>query len=206
MANGQDTSGTVSRAYKRSFGLDQYGAGRSLLLKEMEVEKANEQFIFERDLKRAEDAAREQSEGSSLWSTFTGVAMGLGGLFSGGPKAGYEGFMKGREVGKWGHRLLSGYDPKDYAVSTDVGKFGVDQKYKLEDVNRKFVEADKAQFWKDVTGTGMSLLAAYSAPEGLAGSEWWGEGGGSPDWLRTLKEGKQYGYGDYFEETGSMFV
>ena len=199
MANGQDIRRTSS-----------YGSGMSRLLRERGMEQARERKLYESGVGEAEGAARKESEASSLWSTLGGIVLGTAGFVAGGPKGAYEGFHKGKEATKWGRKgfkklLGTEYDPEDYFVSTDVGKFGVSQKYDLEDINRQFVEADRAQFWKDVTGTGVSLLAAYTAPDELAGEEWWDESGNIQDWMRTFKEGKQYDYGDYFEETGTMF-
>ena len=81
----------------------------------------------------------------------------------------------GGEAGKWGHRLVSGYDPEDYRISTDMGRFDVQDKYKMADVNRQFEEAYKSQFWQDVAGTGktlgtMALLGGDS--EGAPESAW----------------------------------
>mgnify|MGYP003151901758 CR=1 FL=1 len=106
MANGQDTSGTGLGAYKRSFSLDKYGKGRSELYAAIGKEKAFELGRYEDELKVAEDAARSESESSSLWSTF-GSIVGAGiGLFSGGPAGAYKGYQIGKETGKWGQNIL----------------------------------------------------------------------------------------------------
>jgi hypothetical protein len=172
-----------------------YGAGMSTLLRERGMEQARERKLYESEVGEAEDAARAESEGSSLWSTL-GSIIGAGiGLATGGPAGAYKGYQYGKEVGKWGRKGIkkatgTEYDPEDYFVSTDVGKFGVSQKYDLEDINRQFEEADRSQFWKDVTGTGVSLLSVLETPDALAGEEWWDYGGGAPDWLRELRYGK----------------
>ena len=164
-----------------------YGAGRSRLLREQGMEEASERARYERELKVAEDAAKAESEGSSLWSAAGGIGGGLWGLFTGGLQGAYKGFQWGKEGGKWGHRLFSGYDPSDYDVSTDVGKFGVSQKYALEDINKQFEVARDAQFWKDIAGTGASAMSLFKPPTDLAGAEWWDVGGGAPDWLRKIR-------------------
>ena len=84
------------------------------------------------------------------------------------------------------------YDPEDYAISTDVGKFGLDQKSALEDVNLAFERADEAEFWKDITGAGVSAFSLLT-PSKLPGEEWYDvevgtKGiGGAPEWLKKLK-------------------
>ena len=89
----------------------------------------------------------------------------------------YSGALKGWQVGgeggRWTQRAFSGYDPEDYAVSTDPGKFDVSQKYDFEDVNRQFEAADKSRLWKDVTSTGTTFasMLAFEA-KGEAGDDW----------------------------------
>tara|TARA_R100000093_G_C1929635_1_gene68320 strand:+ start:245 stop:781 length:537 start_codon:yes stop_codon:yes gene_type:complete len=154
-----------------------YGRGMSRLYAERGREQAGERSRYERELKSAEGAAKKESERGSLWQTL-GSVVGAGvGLFAGGPSGAYKGWQAGKEVGRWGSRATSGYDPKDYAVSTDVGKFGVSQKYDLQDINKQFQEAHDSQFWQDVAGTGVSAMSIFNAPE-LAGSEWWDK----PSW------------------------
>ena len=68
----------------------------------------------------------------------------------------------GGEGGKWTHRAVSGYDPEDYAISTDPGKFDVSQKYDFEDINRQFEEAERSRYWKDVTGTGRAIATTLA--------------------------------------------
>ena len=180
-----------------------YGSGMSRLFAERGREQAGERSRYEKELKSAEGAAKRESEGSSLWQTL-GSVVGAGvGLWTGGPKGAYKGWQAGKEVGRWGHRgvgkLTGRYDPKDYAVSTDVGRFGVSQKFDLQDVNRQFQEAADAQLWQDVAGTGVSAMSLFNAPD-LAGSEWFDKApsytsagdlikgsGGAPDWLKRWK-------------------
>ena len=153
-----------------------YGAGRSRLIAEIGKEQAFEAKRYEEELTAAEDAAKADSEGSSLWQTLGTVAGALFfGLGGGGLKGAYEGGIAGGEGAKWMHRLFSGYDPEDYSISTDMGKFNVQEAYKMEDVNRQFEEAHKSRFWQDVAGTGktlgtMALLGGDS--EGAPESAW----------------------------------
>ena len=147
------------------------GMGRSLLARDVAEEERKEREIYEKELKAAEDAAKEASEGKSLW-TAIGSALGAAvGFWTGGFKGAVKGYTLGGEAGKWGHRgvgALTGtaYDPADYALSTDVGKFHVSQKYDIQDVNREFQQAADTEFWRDVTGTGTSLAALAFLPEG----------------------------------------
>jgi len=178
-----------------------YSEGRSSFLRDKGGERATERARYEYQLAKAEKAAKKDSDKSSLWQVVGSAAGAVGGFFAGGPKGAYRGNLAGKEAGRWGSRLTSGYDPENYAVSTDVGKFDVSQKYELEDINKQFQEADESRFWQDVTGTGVSLMSYLQPPEGLEGKDWWTdtEGGGAPDWLRkfhpqnpVLKSGKRY--------------
>jgi len=157
-----------------------YGAGRSRLLYDISKEEAFEAKRYDEELTAAEDAANRESEGASLWSTlgsFTGaLLLGLGG---GGVKGAMKGWTLGGEAGKWGHRLASGYDPEDYRISTDMGKFNVQDAYKMADVNRQFEEAHKSRFWQDVAGTGKAIGAMA-----LLG----GDSEGVSAWDRLLKQ------------------
>ena len=149
-----------------------YGAGRSLLYRDVGQEEAREQSIYEKGLRRHEGAVEEEAEESSLWSILTGVPSGILGLLTTGTlKGAATGYTIGSEVGKWAQNLLSDYDPADYALSTDVGKFGVSQKYDIEDINRQFEEAYRSQFWKDVTGTGKSLATLALLNKGSTGED-----------------------------------
>ena len=135
-----------------------YGAGRSRLIAEIGKEQAFEAKRYEEELTAAEDAARKESEGASLLSGLGSTLAALGTfLTTGDLKATTKAWAWGGEAGKWSHRLFSDYDPEDYALSTDTGKFDVQDVYKIEDVNRQFEEAHKAQFWQDIAGTGKTL-------------------------------------------------
>jgi len=135
-----------------------YGSGRTKLLYDISKEQAFEAKRYDEELTAAEDAAKADSEGSSLWQTLGTVAGALFfGLGGGGIKGAYEGGIAGGEGAKWLHRLFSGYDPEDYSISTDMGKFNVQEAYKMEDVNRQFEDAHKSQFWQDVAGTGKAI-------------------------------------------------
>ena len=163
------------------------------LLAEKGKERAEEKARYERELRAAEDAWNEEQEESSLWSNLGAWTTAALMLFAGGPEAAYKGYHWGKEAGKWGRKLgkkLTGteYDPSDHAISTDVGRFDVSQKGDLEDVNIQFEDAHDSQFWKDLTGTGVSALSLFYTPENLAGEEWWTmEDGGAPDWLRLIR-------------------
>ena len=131
-----------------------YGAGRSRLIAAKGKEKAFEARKYDEELVVAEEAARRESEGKTL-SSAVGSGFGLlWGLYTGNP---YKGYLAGREGGTWLHNLFSGYDPGDYALSTDMGRFNVTQDIDIRDVNRQFEEAHKAEFWKDVAGTGKAI-------------------------------------------------
>ena len=155
-----------------------YGAGRSRLFAERSREQASEKERYERELAAAESAARRESNRGSLWSSLGSAAGATIGFVTGGPAGAYKGMQLGKEAGKWGSRIKSsGYDPKDYAISTDVGRFGVSQKYALQDINKQFEEAHESQFWQDVADTGVTAMSLFTAPD-LAGKEWWDK----PSW------------------------
>jgi len=157
------------------------GLGRSRLYAEMGKEKAFETKRYEEELTTAEEAAKRETEGASLWQTLGSVTGAL--IFGLGTKSfegALEGWTKGGEGGKWLHRLASDYDPEDYQISTDMGRFDVQDKYKMADVNRQFEEAHKSRFWRDVAGTGQAL-----GTMALLG----GDSKGAPEsaWQRFLK-------------------
>ena len=131
--------------------------GRTRLIADIAKEKAFERKRYETELTAAEDAARKESEGASAWSAIGSVAGAIFGGIGGGFKGAMKGWTLGGEAGKWSHRFASGYDPEDYRISTDMGKFDVQDKYKMADVNRQFEEAHKSRFWRDVAGTGQAL-------------------------------------------------
>lgn len=186
-----------------------YSKGRSRLLRDRGQEQVNERARYEREIVEAEDALRGESGKASLWQTIGSGVGAVGGFFAGGPAGAYKGYLVGKEVGRWGQKgfgAITGtsYDPKDYAVSTDVGRFDLSQKYDLEEINRQFEEAEESRKWQDITGTGESLIEFLNPPK-LEGKEWWtktGEGKGAPDWLRkihsgnpNLRSGKEYAWG-----------
>ena len=166
-----------------------YGEGRSLLYKDIGQEEAFELGRYNRELSSAEDALEKDVAGSSLWSFLGSVLTTTGTALVGpkDPKSLMKAWAVGGEAGKWGHRLVSGYDPEDYAITTDPGKFNVSQRYDFEDVNRQFESADKSRFWKDVTGTGTTIASMLAlGAKGDAGGEsvdWWTKylEGGEPD-------------------------
>ena len=135
-----------------------YGKGRSRLIAKMGKEEAFEARRYDEELVVAEEAAREESEGKTLWQTVGSVAGALAGAATGDPRNIYKGWLAGGETAKWGYNWLgSDYDPEDYALSTDMGRFNVTQDIDIKDVNRQFQEAHEAQYWKDVAGTGKAL-------------------------------------------------
>ena len=159
-----------------------YGKGRSRLYAEIGKEQAFEAKRYEEELTAAEDAARKESKGASAWQGIGSTLAALGTfLTTKDLKSTAEAWAWGGEVGKWGHRLASGYDPEDYAISTDMGRFDVQDAYKMEDVNRRFQEAYEAQFWQDVAGTGKTLGSMA-----LLG----GDSEGESAWKRFLGSGE----------------
>jgi hypothetical protein len=134
------------------------GLGRSRLYAEMGKEKAFEAKRYEEEVTAAEDAAKIDAEGSSIWQGLgSTLAAFTTFLTTKDIQKTAEAWQWGGEAGKWGHRLVSGYDPEDYQISTDMGRFDVQDKYKMADVNRQFEEAHKSRFWRDVAGTGQAL-------------------------------------------------
>ena len=135
-----------------------YGAGRSRLIAEIGKEQAFEARRYSEELAEAEEAAREESQGKTLWQTVGSVAGALAGAATMDPRNIYKGYLAGGEVGKWGYNWLgSDYDPEDYALSTDMGRFNVTQDIDIKDVNRRFQEAHESQFWQDIAGTGKAV-------------------------------------------------
>jgi len=151
-----------------------YGKGLQLLKYDVALEDYQEQKLYERELLLAEKKAREESESSSLWSTLGSIAgAGIGLFATKSLKGAAVGSTIGGEVGKWGQNIFVGrhYDPEDYALSTDVGRFDVKQKYEIERINQQFAAAAEAQYWKDWAGTGKSL-ATLGFLKGDTGIEW----------------------------------
>ena len=134
-----------------------YGSGRSRLIAEMGKEEAFEKRRYDEELVEAEEAAREESQGKTLWSTLGSIAGAAIGAATLDPKNIYKGYLYGGEVGKWGYNLFSDYEPEDYYLSTDMGRFNVTQDIDIKDVNRQFQEAHESQFWQDVAGTGKAV-------------------------------------------------
>ena len=147
-----------------------YGEGRSRLYKDIGQESASEFGRYERELGAAEKAYKTDVESSTLWQALFGTAGAAAGFALGGSSGAIKGGQLGIETGRWGQRHFSGYDPEDYAITTDPGKFDVSQRYALEDVNEEFMRADKSRFWKDVTATGTTLASLL------------GDKGGSNTW------------------------
>jgi len=140
-----------------------YGEGRSLLYADKAEEEWFEQDRLEKELKAAEDAVSKESKGSSALSFLGSTLAAAAGFFYGGLKGATTGWSTGGELVKWGRKgikkaLGTAYDAKDYALSTDMGTFDVSKGADIEEINRDFEEAQKAQFWKDITGTGATLL------------------------------------------------
>jgi hypothetical protein len=157
-----------------------YGEGRTRLYRDMAKEKSFELARYERELGQAETAQQKDVASGALWD-FAGSALATAGMFAFGskdPKSLLKAWQYGGEGGKWAHRAFSGYDPEDYAVTTDPGKFDVSQRYDFEDINRQFEEAERSRFYKDLTETGTMVASrlAFGA-KGEAGVEgetnWW---------------------------------
>ena len=162
------------------------GEGRSLLYKDIGQEQAFELSRYNRELSSAEDALEKDVAGSSLWSFLGSVLATTGTALVGpkDPKSLMKAWAVGGEAGKWAQRGLSGYDPEDYAITTDPGKFDVSQRYDFEDVNRQFESAKKSRFWKDVTGTGTTVASILAlGANGEGGENLWTKyfGGGESD-------------------------
>ena len=170
-----------------------YGEGRSLLYKDIGQEEAFERGRYERELSSAEDALERDVESSSLWRTLGSfIGAGIGFVGTGGtPQGAFKGWQVGGEAGKWGQRGFSGYDPEDYAITTDPGKFDVSQRYDFEDVNRQFEDAERSRLWKDITGTGTTVASMLAL-----GAK--GDAGGEPvDWWTKYREGGRVGEGSF---------
>ena len=134
------------------------GLGRSRLYAAIGKEEAFEAKRYADELAEAEKAAREESEGKTLWQTAGSIAGAIFGAATGDPRNIYKGYLAGGETGKWGYNwLASDYDPEDYALSTDMGRFNVTQDIDIKDVNRRFQEAHESQFWQDIAGTGKTI-------------------------------------------------
>lgn len=146
------------------------GSGKARFLKDIGVERAGEQALFEKQLTRAEDAYRKDQERSSAYEFGAGTIGAIIALATQQDPA--KGFAVGKEFGDWGARFTSDYKPSKYYVSTETGKFDVSQKYGLEDVNRQFDKAYSSDFYRDVTGTGETLLSLWGSTLDLDYDEW----------------------------------
>ena len=152
-----------------------YGEGRSRLYAAYGKEEARERELYEEQLKEHEEAVLKASEEDSALSFLGSTLFAVAGFYGGGLEGAAKGWTLGGEAAKWAHRgygKLTGtaYDPADYALGTDVGKFDVSKKYDIEDINRQFEEAHAGQFWKDVTGTG-TAFATMAMLGGDGGTE-----------------------------------
>ena len=134
-----------------------YGAGRSRLIAEIGKEQAFEERRYEEELTVAEEAARKESQGKTLWSTLGSIGGAFAGAATMDPRNIFKGYTAGRELGKWGYNLMSGYDPEDYALSTDMGRFNVTQDIDIRDINERFLAAHESQWYKDLAGTGKAV-------------------------------------------------
>ena len=149
------------------------GTGKSLLYKDIGQEQSFELGRYNRQLAGAETAREQDIESSTLWQALFGTAGAAAGFALGGPAGAMKGWTGGREAGKWGQRAFSDYDPADYAISTDPGKFDVSQRYDFEDINRQFEAAERSRLYKDITGTGTSIAALFaSGGKGGEGRLW----------------------------------
>ena len=133
-----------------------YGKGRSRLLRERGKEQADERVRYERQIREAEEARGLQSLRKSGW----GSALSL----VGGALLGPVGMIGGQALGKWiGDRgTVGGKQAEEYKVSTDVGRFGLSQKYDLEDINRQLEAADEGELWQDITDVGKTAVSAFT--------------------------------------------
>ena len=144
-----------------------YGEGRSQLYADIEKERAQEESLFRRQKATAQAGFEDEAESEGILSFIGGGIGAAWGFFSGGGVPGaVEGWQVGSEGGKWLHNWFSNFDPEDFYVSTDVGKFDVMQKWDLEEFNRALSSAHKAEFWQDVTDTGANLLSMYYRGQG----------------------------------------
>ena len=133
-----------------------YGAGKSLLLAEAGTEKFEEGETTAKDIETAGRARSVEQERKSLLS-FLGAGLGLA-FF--GPLGMVGGFAGGKALGGLG--TYDGKAVEDYMVSEDVGRFGRDEQFELQDINRELREADKADVWGDVLDVGKVGALAYT--------------------------------------------
>ena len=146
--------------------METYGAGRTQFIRDREQERAKEEGLFRFQRAQAQQAFESEAEEEGLLSFITGGIGAAIGFFTGGVPGAVEGYSYGTEVGKWGHKAFSDFDPEDWYVSTDVGKFDVQQRYDLQDFNRELSSAYTSDFWQDVTDTGANLLSLWYSGSG----------------------------------------
>ena len=146
--------------------IETYGAGRTELIRSREQERAREEGRFRRERAQAQQAFESEAEEEGILSFNTGTIGAILGFSTGGLPGAAEGYSYGTEVGKWGHKAISDFDPEDYYVSTDVGKFDVNQRYDLQDFNRVLSSTYTSDYWQDVTDTGANLLSLWYADSG----------------------------------------
>ena len=122
-----------------------YGSGRSLLYHDIGEEEFGEAVSRTEDIETAGRARSVEQERKSLLS-FLGAGLGLA---FGGPLPMLLGTYGGKAV-------------EDYMVSEDVGRFGRDEQFELQDINRELREADKADVWGDVLDIGKVAALQYT--------------------------------------------
>lgn len=152
----------------------QYGLGRGRLLRDYGLEQASELKRFEEELGAAEDAAQYDRENRG-WAEILGggTAAAVTFLSTGDLELAHKAYLGGKNVAGWGQHFLSEYDPKNYALSTDMGKFEVQDKYKMQEINRAFERADESAKWSEIAETGKDIASFYLLSEG-------------DDWLSSL--------------------
>ena len=133
-----------------------YGSGRSKLIHDIGEEQFAEQTTRAEDIDTAGRARSVEQERKSLLS-FLGAGLGLA-FF--GPLGMVGGFAGGKALGGLG--TYDGKAVEDYMVSEDVGRFGRDEQFELQDINRELREADKADVWGDVLDVGKVGALAYT--------------------------------------------
>ena len=150
------------------------GLGKARLLADYGREQAFEQRRYENQLIQAERAAERESASKGAWALGSSFIGAITAAATGGDVR--KGWQMGGEAGTHAYNLFgSDYDPRQYALSTDMGTFNVSDKLKIEDVNRRFEEAHKSQRRKDWVGTGKVLASTiFEAPdeEGKGESLW----------------------------------
>tara|TARA_R110000824_G_scaffold11938_4_gene52550 strand:- start:2166 stop:2924 length:759 start_codon:yes stop_codon:yes gene_type:complete len=141
------------------------GLGKARLLADYGRESAYEQRRYENQLIQAERAAEDESRGKGAWGLGGSFIGALTSIASGGDPR--DGWKYGGEAGTHAYNLFgSDYDPRQYALSTDMGTFNVSERLTVEDVNRRFEEAHKVQGRKDLVATGKVLASSiFDVPD-----------------------------------------